>query len=194
MTLLKGELLFIFGGRTAPSKPCGDFKLLKFSGLVQERRVESDPPVNGTDDLICFETSWRGSLLLDRSQPCPRWRHTATAIEVQGRWLKDYPLILHNQSDLFCSLFGIFFVNMVTLACEVACTISATSSFSFRWRACLGIWWKEPRRTRTFWLLDFQCAKFFLDEGVFNYVTLFLNWCILVMKANKAFNLKLSNN
>ncbi|XP_072179153.1 tRNA wybutosine-synthesizing protein 4-like [Diadema setosum] len=69
LTALPDGRFFVFGGRTSPAKPCTDTYLLTLSGATWLPEYSLQPVMPpGTD-----------------AAPCARWRHTASAVSLEGR-------------------------------------------------------------------------------------------------------------
>ena len=86
-TLLPDGRIFIFGGRTSPTRPCARSVLLKIEQSQDDEQqcvkasLESVPQEGQTDIRYCCHAT---ELPLDEKSPCARWRHSATLISYQG--------------------------------------------------------------------------------------------------------------
>eukprot|EP00794_Sanderia_malayensis_P003810 gene3810-4338_t len=81
LSLLDDNLIFLFGGRSSPSKPCKDYSIMRF-------KDEIDTELSDEKCIEHFETVWSGELSTIDSENCEkqpdfRWRHTATQIHFQ---------------------------------------------------------------------------------------------------------------
>ena len=87
MKLSDGSL-FVFGGRESPLKPCLDYGIFRVNEMYGEHSNEDDFSETHLSKGASF--IWRGKLSphssneQERTEPYPRWRHSATTVSING--------------------------------------------------------------------------------------------------------------
>ena len=95
---LSNGSFFVFGGRESPLKPCLDYGIFTMDeDSLETNRNSPTDPVKEISNFI-----WKGALSMQpseterqRNEPCPRWRHTATRVIIEG----NGDLFLNNPPD-----------------------------------------------------------------------------------------------
>ena len=82
--------MFVFGGRGAPTRPCTDYGVFR----VNAECLNKNGTFSHDSDNESFHWSWKADLAenlpcdtegAETDFPCPRWRHSATAVDIKGK-------------------------------------------------------------------------------------------------------------